>query len=102
MANIPHSFFCLPQNVSKHTILQAQKQLKLLESKKDLTETFSQMFNKESGIPFSHMIGEILEEHGPLEPEYFHPQWCLDYSSECEVQDDAPEFDLKEGISRLI
>ncbi|KNZ49387.1 uncharacterized protein VP01_504g5 [Puccinia sorghi] len=66
---------------SMHAILEAQKQFKILE-KKDLTEPCSQKFCKVSGIPCSHMIGEILEECGPLEPEYFHPQWHLDYNLE--------------------
>ncbi|KNZ52163.1 hypothetical protein VP01_3669g1 [Puccinia sorghi] len=42
-----------------------------------------------------------IQWHGPLEPGYFHPQWCLDYNPECSVQENMPEFDLKEESSRL-
>ncbi|KNZ59944.1 uncharacterized protein VP01_1639g11 [Puccinia sorghi] len=74
LTNISCSFSHLPQNPSKHAILKGQK-FKMLE-KKDLTEPCSQIFYKGYGIPFSHMIHEILKECRPIEPEDFHPQWC--------------------------
>ena len=84
LTNIPRSFFRLPPKISKHAILEAQKQFKILE-KKDLTEPCSRTFYKGSGIPCSHMIGQLLEERGDLEAEDFHPQWRLDYNPECSV-----------------
>ena len=84
LTNIPRSFFRLPQKISKHAILEAQKQFKILE-KKDLTEPCSRTFYEGSGIPCSHMIGQRLKEHADLEPDDFHSQWCLDYNPECSV-----------------
>ncbi|KNZ46450.1 uncharacterized protein VP01_724g4 [Puccinia sorghi] len=89
LTNILSGFFRLQQKFCKHTILKAQNKLNILE-KKDLTQPFSQTFYKSSGIPFSHMIGEILEECGPLEPEYFHPQLHLNYNPECLVSPHNP------------
>ncbi|KNZ50067.1 uncharacterized protein VP01_461g6 [Puccinia sorghi] len=77
-------FFCLPQQIFKHTILKAKKQFKILE-RKDSTKPCSQMFYKGSDIPGSHMIGEIIKEHTSLDPDDFHPHWCLDYNPECSV-----------------
>jgi len=67
----------LPHKISKHAILEAQKQFKILD-KMDSMEPCSQTFYKGSGIPCSHMIGQILEERADLEPDDFHSQWCLD------------------------
>ncbi|KNZ44413.1 uncharacterized protein VP01_9195g1 [Puccinia sorghi] len=37
------------------------------------------------GIPCSYIFGEIVEEHGPLEPEDFHHQWHVEYNPEFSV-----------------
>ncbi|KNZ51703.1 uncharacterized protein VP01_3854g1, partial [Puccinia sorghi] len=101
LTHIPRHFFSLPQEGSKHARIAVQKKLKILE-KKDLTEPCFLTFFKGSRIPCSHMIGEILEECEHLEPEYFHPQWLLDHNPEfSEVQEDTPEFYLKEELACL-
>ncbi|KNZ63871.1 uncharacterized protein VP01_108g8 [Puccinia sorghi] len=42
------------------------------------------------------MIGEIIEECGPLEPEYLNTQCCLNQNPECSFQENTPESCLKE------
>ncbi|KNZ64245.1 uncharacterized protein VP01_1050g9 [Puccinia sorghi] len=90
LTKITCSSLCLPQNVSKHAILKAQNQFNILE-KEDLTVPCSHTLNKGSGIPCSHIIGEKLWE-------------CvlfIFFSLSFHVQDNTPEFYLKEEIYPL-
>ncbi|POW01657.1 hypothetical protein PSTT_12334 [Puccinia striiformis] len=81
LTNIPHSFLPLCQKVSQHAILEANRQFKRLDDL-DPTEPCSKTFSTGLGIPCCHMIAEILENRGTLEPGDFHSQWRLDYNPE--------------------
>ncbi|KAI7947420.1 hypothetical protein MJO28_009328 [Puccinia striiformis f. sp. tritici] len=99
LTNIPRSFLALPKKVSQHAILEANRQFKRLDDL-DPTDPCSKTFSTGLGIPCCHMIADILENRGALEPDDFHPQWRLDYNPEG-ASEEEPEFDLQDKISRL-
>ncbi|KAI7941408.1 hypothetical protein MJO29_013482 [Puccinia striiformis f. sp. tritici] len=99
LTNIPHSFINLSQNISQFAILEAQKQYDRLQDL-DPSDICSKTVSIGSGIPCSHMIAEILEYRGVLEPSDFHAQWHLDYNPECLIKE-VPVVDLREEISKV-
>ncbi|POW14206.1 hypothetical protein PSHT_07468 [Puccinia striiformis] len=99
LTNIPRSFINLSQKISQFAILEAQKQYSRLKDL-DPSDTCSKTVFIGSGIPCCHMIADILEYCGVLEPSDFHVQWHLDYNPECLIKE-APVVDLNEEISRI-
>ncbi|POV94390.1 hypothetical protein PSHT_16246 [Puccinia striiformis] len=99
LTNIPRSFINLCQKISQHAILEAQKQYERLTDL-DPSDTCSKTVFIGSGIPCCHMIADILEYRGLLEPSDFHAQWHLDYNPECLIKE-APVVDLNEEMSKV-